>query len=480
MADERTRALLGGGARRGADATTVGYKPSLKLVLICALGVAAAAVAVLRRGALHAADAALLQLSARESDRVTSLPGADASLLRDHRQYAGYVNVDEQADSALFYWFAESSRVRSGGEDASKIPLIIWFNGGPGASSMTGWLTEGVGPLLISADGTSLRRNPHSWHRLAHVLAWDQPVGSGYSYTRAGAYADSMEAVSSQLVKAMAGFYERHPAYRSCAVYLVGESFAGKYVPFLAHHLHVLNSKAGAKGEEWVVPLAGLAVGNGVFRPLLQYGAVAPVAQAFGYIDDSGVARVDAALRRCEAALAATPHDAPREAYHRVNSVCDGVESEAYDSKAAPFIYDVRVTASNPFARSGSVIGCLGECLGRYLNRDDVRDALHVTGHEWVNADGGMKGNQPSRHLEREQASPAPRDARLGPAHPRRARHARVMSTAATRRPPSRAPPRRSSISLRRSCPPSSSRTTCSSTLATLTAPLATIWASRA
>jgi vitellogenic carboxypeptidase-like protein len=83
-----------------------------------------------------------------------------------------------------------------------------------------------------------MTQNPWSWHQLGHVLVFDQPVGSGFAYTTsANGYVSSMPAMAHELLAAIDGFFARHPEYRPCPLYLLGESFAGKYIPALVERV---------------------------------------------------------------------------------------------------------------------------------------------------------------------------------------------------------------------------------------------------
>ena len=42
----------------------------------------------------------------------------------DFKQYTGYINVDEKAGRALFYYFVEVEK------DSHSMPLTLWLNGG--------------------------------------------------------------------------------------------------------------------------------------------------------------------------------------------------------------------------------------------------------------------------------------------------------------------------------------------------------------
>ncbi len=66
---------------------------------------------------------------------IESLPGFPHHISADlsWKQLSGYIPVHEEA--SLFYWFIEQHTNASqtqDEQDASSIPIVIWFNGGPG------------------------------------------------------------------------------------------------------------------------------------------------------------------------------------------------------------------------------------------------------------------------------------------------------------------------------------------------------------
>ncbi|KAG0230317.1 hypothetical protein BGX31_005879 [Mortierella sp. GBA43] len=74
-----------------------------------------------------------------------------------------------------FYWYFPAAKPK-----VQDPPLVIWFQGGPGSSSMIG-LFYLNGPFRVNEDN-KLERRPFSWTDEYSVLFIDQPVGTGYSY----------------------------------------------------------------------------------------------------------------------------------------------------------------------------------------------------------------------------------------------------------------------------------------------------------
>jgi carboxypeptidase C (cathepsin A) len=91
--------------------------------------------------------------------------------------FSGYLSI---GDWKHFYFYYFESR-----KAPATDPLIMWINGGPGCSSMTGLFME-LGPCRVNEAGNSTDPNPASWIEEASVFFLDQPIGVGFSYADKG------------------------------------------------------------------------------------------------------------------------------------------------------------------------------------------------------------------------------------------------------------------------------------------------------
>ena len=121
-------------------------------------------------------------------DEIKALPGWAHEL--PSKMYSGYVDVSAAMNQTMHvhYWFIEAEKPL----DPSSAPVVLWTNGGPGASSMFGMLVE-LGPLLLNEDSLAtddfkktgvptLFRNDQAWTKLGSVLMFDWPPPVGFSY----------------------------------------------------------------------------------------------------------------------------------------------------------------------------------------------------------------------------------------------------------------------------------------------------------
>lgn len=190
------------------------------------------------------------------SDEIVALPGWTGKL--PSRQFSGYVTLDSGGERRMHYWLVESE------SDPQSDPLVLWVQGGPGCSSLLGFFTE-MGPFGVreneSKDGVHLVRNEYAWNKIANVLFWESPIGVGYSYTSdAKDYATNDTRTAVENLQFLRQFFKLYPEYRSREFFIAGESYAGIYIPMLAHL--VLDHNKVATHEDQI-PLKGLMVGNG-------------------------------------------------------------------------------------------------------------------------------------------------------------------------------------------------------------------------
>lgn len=307
-----------------------------------------------------APDAQLADGAPLPADQVISLPGYGAPKTK---HYAGFSEATPDGRNKLFYYFVEADV----GSSSAATPFLIWLNGGPGASSLMGLMVENLGPQQMAAN-SSLVDNVHRITKKYHLMAVDNPVGAGFSYTEAEAYVRSEEEMRQQFVHALRAFYDKHPEYKRNPLWVTGESYAGKYVPNIAFEL------ATAAQE---INFQGIVVGNGLYNETAQYQTIGEMAYGAGVIDET---LLNEERRREASCLAAIG-----EQWEKAGDFCENVTVRwLYTGPAAAagelFYYDFG-------AADAAMLDDLTVSMGKYLNRADVKLALHAGGSTWMNAD---------------------------------------------------------------------------------------------
>lgn len=103
------------------------------------------------------------------------------------------------------------------------VPLIIWLQGGPGASSQFGAFTE-IGPIRV-VNGTPKSFHP-SWNVMGHLLFLDSPLNVGFSYKPGDRQGKDQVNTTSQatdhLVNFLYNFYKDFPSLKQSPLYITG------------------------------------------------------------------------------------------------------------------------------------------------------------------------------------------------------------------------------------------------------------------
>jgi carboxypeptidase C (cathepsin A) len=281
------------------------------------------------------------------ADQVTSLPTLGAV---SQPEFAGYASASatDCADltctdrPGLFYWLA--------GRDASyqTQPTVLWSNGGPGASSLYGFLSEN-GPYVVDPSG-QLTPYAHSWTQVANYLMFDHPLGVGMSFPFGGQIAKNLGQGIDQLGNAVGHVVQRDGLSQS-PLFLTGESYGGTYMPLLA--LKLLKKHPD-------VDVGGVVIVDGWVDPETQVGTSGRYALTHGLIDVAQKQRLDGVYRRCQALLrkSATSLQAAK--------VCQSIQDKIAHMSG-------RYLAN--IAQSGDIDYTP---IVNYLNRPDVRAAIHA------------------------------------------------------------------------------------------------------
>jgi carboxypeptidase C (cathepsin A) len=290
-------------------------------------------------------------------------------------QTAGYIEAAKGPGAPkYFFWLFESK------SEPENDPLIMWLSGGPGCSSQLALFAEN-GPCSVSKDGSSTIPNPHSWHQKANVIWVDQPAGVGFS---TGLGTHNEQGVGDNMFVFLQGFYKQFPQYQSTKFFIFGESYAGHYVPAIAHRIYEGNHA----GEGLKIPMAGIAIGNGLTNPEIQYAYYAEMGHfggraegghaPAGVIGDAAYKKMKAATPGCIAAIHACNADASINGLN--NTACNGAFETCNLMAQIPYeatgknVYDMRIPCEH-----GRL--CYDfDMITTYLNSKDVQSKLGVHG----------------------------------------------------------------------------------------------------
>lgn len=303
-------------------------------------------------------------------------------------QYSGYLdatdgcNTDVNGDYCkIHYWFAAAEK------DAANAPVVLWFNGGPGSSSILGLLQEN-GPLLMNASG-GLMENPYAWTKVANLFVLESPIGVGFSYCEAqvnGGLCENTDKFTASAARAalVDFFTTKFPELASNDFFITGESYAGVYIPTLAYEILEFSSDT--------INLKGLAVGdpctdNNSQRDSMdalwygnKYGLVDPA--VFDVLWNQCDIRIPNYLmknnksRQKNAASSSPLGSYPASA--KDTPVCRVAFRKFLLSTSRGLSQSWRDMFIDDYSLFAPVTDAEDKAMAEYMNRPDVRVALHV------------------------------------------------------------------------------------------------------
>lgn len=248
--------------------------------------------------------------------------------------------------------------------DPKNDPVVLWLNGGPGCSSLTGLFFE-LGPSSIT-DEVKVKFNPSAWNSNASVIFLDQPVNVGYSYS-SNSVSDT-GAAGKDVYALLTLFFQQFPQYAKQDFHIAGESYAGHYIPvftseILSHKNRNINLKS-------------VLIGNGLTDPYTQYPHYRPMACGEGGYDsvlsESQCQSMDNALPRCQSMIKSCYDSKGFFSCVPASIYCNNQILGTYQQSGRN-PYDVRIDCEG-----GSLCYPGLSNIDSYLNKQDVMEALGV------------------------------------------------------------------------------------------------------
>ena len=163
-----------------------------------------------------------------------------------------YVTVRQNAH--IFYWFygARSNR-------RDQLPLTLWLQGGPGASSTGFGNFEEIGPVYQN----NTPRNT-TWIQKTNLLFVDSPVGTGFSYVDFNAaLTDNVTQIADDLLVVLKAFLKNLTVFEDSPFYVFGESYGGKMAAVFGQRL-----QQAIESKEIKCNFKGVALGDSLISPV--------------------------------------------------------------------------------------------------------------------------------------------------------------------------------------------------------------------
>ncbi|XP_020807674.1 retinoid-inducible serine carboxypeptidase-like [Drosophila serrata] len=186
----------------------------------------------------------------------------------------GYVDVRPGAH--IFYWLYYTTANVSSYTDR---PLVIWLQGGPGASSTGDGNFAELGPLDLKGN----KRN-WSWVKDMNVMFIDSPVGSGFSYVdNTTLYTTTNKEIALDLVEMMKGFYKIHPEFETVPLHIFSQSYGAKAAAEFGLELYYATDRGELRSN-----ITSVELGSPWISPIDSILAWGPILQGLGFVDQEG------------------------------------------------------------------------------------------------------------------------------------------------------------------------------------------------
>lgn len=201
---------------------------------------------------------------------------ATALSSKDGMESWGYVQVRPKAH--MFWWYYKSpNRIQ---DSDQPWPIILWLQGGPGASGVGLGNFEEIGPL-----DTDLKPRNSTWLQKADLLFVDNPVGTGYSFVEdTNLFVKTDVEAANDMTTLLIHVFNKNKSLQKSPLYIVAESYGGKFAVTLG-----LSALKAIEGGKLKLKLGGVALGDSWISPEDFTSSWGPLLKDVSRIDDNGL-----------------------------------------------------------------------------------------------------------------------------------------------------------------------------------------------
>ncbi|WVZ83214.1 hypothetical protein U9M48_030384 [Paspalum notatum var. saurae] len=269
------------------------------------------------------------------------------------------------ADVNMFWWWYRSPQPLRVSTPARPWPTGLWLQGGPGGSSTGRGNFLEIGPL----DG-NLQPREFTWLKLADLIFVDAPVGVGFSYAdHESALAKSDDQAVLDLMGVVKALVRELPSLESSPLYLVGESYGGKFAVKLAVSL-VKDIKDGNISN---LTLGGVVLGDAWISPADYAVSYAKLLNAVSRLNDNAVGDVDKMGIKVKEQIEAEQFAAAQKTW---TDQLDVIDSKSDSVNMDNFLID---TGMSPVLATGS------QLLSGRNSSKAYESALYITFEDIIN-----------------------------------------------------------------------------------------------
>ncbi|XP_076043892.1 retinoid-inducible serine carboxypeptidase-like [Oratosquilla oratoria] len=221
---------------------------------------------------------------------ICAVSQAEEDLASNVEEYHGYVTVHDRAN---MFWVLYPTELPG---DWKQHPLILWLQGGPGASGVGYGNFMELGPTDIHGN-----KREGAWTKKANILFADNPVGTGFSYVESlDAFTTTNQEIADDLLELVKSVFAEIPDLQEMPFFVYAESYGGKMTVDFALTLDAAIKKGEVKSN-----FQGVCLGDSWISPMDSVDMWGSYLYSMGFVNKNGRQAIEASAAKVQAEITA-------------------------------------------------------------------------------------------------------------------------------------------------------------------------------